>query len=182
MAGLRGFLACSALLLATSSISVVSGQSAGEWFISESELIQHYVAVSYYNKKKINAVHISLNGVTIPNNSYVLTSDIGTHDAALHCNTDRSDCCRASDNPDGVVQGQWYYPDGGEVRSFTQESMSLPGDLDFFSRDRVEGAVRLSRFGIPPEVNRGRFCCEIPDDSGSNVTIYVSIGEWFVSP
>ena len=173
-ATLRVFLACSALLFAACSLPVVSGQSTGECFISESELIQHYKC-----HKIMTAVYLSLNGVIISNNSYILTSDVGIFDSALQCNTDRSDCCRASDHPNGVAQGQWYYPDGREVRSFTEEDAGPP--RNFFYRNRDDGIVRLSRYGNPPEANRGRFRCEIPDANGVNVTIFVNIGERFAS-
>jgi hypothetical protein len=39
--------------------------------------------------------------------------------------------------------------------------------------------VRLNRQGNPTE--RGRFHCEVPNAAGVNVTVYVNIGEWFVS-
>jgi hypothetical protein len=39
--------------------------------------------------------------------------------------------------------------------------------------------VRLNRYGDPTE--RGRFRCEVRNDAGDMVTVYVNIGEWFVS-
>jgi hypothetical protein len=39
--------------------------------------------------------------------------------------------------------------------------------------------VRLNRYGNSSE--RGRFRCEVPNAAGDNVTVYVNIGEWFVS-
>ena len=113
---------------------------------------------------------LSLNGVTIPNDGYVLASGIGTDASGLHCNTDRNGCCRASG------EGHWYFPDGREVLSFTAEDVSRPGPNIFFSRNRVTGIIRLNRHGNPPE--RGCFRCEIPNASGINVTLYVNIGEW----
>ena len=52
---------------------------------------------------------------------------------------------------------------------------------NFFYRDRGEGIVRLNRYGDPPEGSRGLFRCEIPDANGVIVTIFVNIGECFVS-
>ena len=112
---------------------------------------------------------LSLNGVTIPNDSYVLASDIGVGDSGLHCNTNRSDCCRVSG------EGHWYFPNGNEVMSFAAEDMARPGLDNFFSRDRVTGVVRLNRYGNPTD--RGCFHCEIPDANGVTVTLYVNIGE-----
>ena len=117
-------------------------------------------------------MYLSLNGVTIPNDSYVLLRDIGRDDISLNCNTDRSGCCRASG------QGHWYHPDGSQVGSFTQEFAIDPAQ-NFFSRNRDSGVVRLHRNGNPTE--RGRFRCEIPNAAGDVVIMYVNIGEWFVS-
>ena len=124
----------------------------------------------------LSLVTLSLNGVTIPNDGYVVFSDIGRYDTGLFCNTDRSDCCRGSDASDRVAQGHWYRPDGTQVGSFTQEITNDP-TADFFSRDRLTGVVRLNRQGNPPE--RGRFYCEVPNANGDVVTVYVNIGEWF---
>ena len=115
---------------------------------------------------------LSLNGVTVPNDGYVLASGIGMGGAGLHCNTDRNGCCQASG------EGHWYLPSGNEVMSFTVEDNSRPEPDDFFSRDRITGIVRLNRSYNPPD--RGRFRCEIPDADGDTVTLYVNIGERFV--
>ena len=77
-----------------------------------------------------------------------------------------------------MAQGHWYHPDGTQVESFTLQSAIDP-TINFFARDRTSGAVRLRRFGNPSE--RGRFHCEVPNAAGDNVTVYVNIGEWFVS-
>ena len=121
---------------------------------------------------------LSFNRETIPSDGYVLVTDIGIGSDALYCNTDRSGCCRASDASDGVAQGHWYRPDGTQVGSYTQEYANDPTE-NIFSRDRLTGVVRLHRRGDPPE--RGRFRCEVPNAAGDMVTVYVNIGEWFVS-
>ena len=118
---------------------------------------------------------LSLNGVTIPSDGYVLISDIGMGSAGLHCNTDRSDCCRSADNPSGGAQGHWYLPNGIEVMSYTIEDVGRPEPDNFFSRDMRTGVIRLNRNGNPTD--RGRFRCEIPDANGVTVTLYVNIGE-----
>jgi hypothetical protein len=158
-----------ALLLTTTSISVVSGQPAGEclgeWLICENDSELMYFVLS--------GVFLSLNGVIIPNDGYVHISDIGIGGGGLHCNSDKSDCCRGAYATDGVAQGHWYRPDGTLVGSFTQEDSSDP-TRNFFSRDRGTGVVRLSRYGNPPE--RGRFRCEVPNAAGNMVTVYMNIG------
>ena len=117
---------------------------------------------------------LSLNGRNISNDSYVLVSDIGMGSTGLHCNTDKSDCCRDSDHLSGVSQGHWYRPDGSEVMSYSARSY-YDYYWNFFSRDRRAGVVRLNRNGNPWD--RGHFRCEIPNASGVNVTLYVNIGE-----
>ena len=126
----------------------------------------------------LSIVYLSLNGAIIPNDGYVHVSDIGIAVSGLYCNTDRSGCCRSSDAADGVAQGHWYLPDGTQVGSYTQESAN-DFTINFFSRDRFTGVVRLNRRGIP--VERGRFRCEVPNADGIMVTMFVNIGEWFVS-
>ena len=126
----------------------------------------------------LSGVYLSLRGETIPNDGYVLAIDVGIENTGLLCNTDRSDCCRASDNPNGISQGQWYYPDGREVRTFTEED-TAGHPRNFFYRNRATGIVRLNHIGAPPE--RGHFHCEVPNAAGDMVTLYVNIGEWFVS-
>ena len=119
--------------------------------------------------------YLSLRGVTIPNEGYVLAMDINFGDTGLHCYTDRSDCCSASD---GAAQGHWYRPDWTQVGSFTQEKTNDPS-TNFFSRDRTTGVVRLNRRGNPPQ--RGRFRCEIPNADGTLVNLYVNIGEYKIN-
>ena len=115
-------------------------------------------------------MYLSLNGITIPNEGYVLASGIGADDSGLHCNTDKSGCCSVSDTP----PGQWYRPNGNLVGSFTQEKANDPTQ-NLFSRNRGTGVVRLNRRNNPTE--RGRFRCEIPDINGDLINLYVNIGE-----
>ena len=124
---------------------------------------------------------LSLNEMPISNDGYVLASDIGADASGLLCNTDKSDCCRGTDAPDRVAQGEWYRPDGTQVGSFTQEDAANTAGptRNFFYRNRGTGIVRLNRVGTPPESDRGRFRCEIPNADGDLVTVYVNIGEWF---
>ena len=82
----------------------------------------------------LSLVTLSLNGVTISNDGYVVFSDIGRYDTGLLCNTDRSDCCRGIDASDGVAQGHWYRPDGTQVGSFAQEIANDPTIDLFFQR------------------------------------------------
>ena len=106
--------------------------------------------------------------MTIPDDGSVLASDIGEGDLnGLLCHTDRSDCCRRDD---GAAQGQWYFP--------ANQPVEVEGGRmgDFFYRNRGTKVVRLNRRGNPSE--RGRFRCEVMNDAGVMVTVYVNIGEW----
>ena len=64
--------------------------------------------------------------------------------------------------------------------SFTIEFAADP-TRNFFSRSRSAGIVRLNRYGSPPQSQRGRFRCVIPDASGTDVTLFVNIGELFIA-
>ena len=119
----------------------------------------------------MTGVYLSLSGDTIPNHGYVLATDIGVAGSGLLCHTDRSDCCRGSD---GVAQGHWYFPDGTQVRTYTQETTG-GSTTNFFFRDRSTGIVRLNRNGDPTQ--RGCFRCEVSNSSDVTVNQYVNIGE-----
>ena len=120
-------------------------------------------------------VYLSLNGVTIPDDGSVLASDIGEGDMnSLLCHTDRSGCCRRSD---GEAHGEWYFPgQPGHAGGQVQVEGTMRTEDSFFYRNRGAGVVRLNRRGDPSE--RGRFRCEVMNDAGDNVTVYVNIGEW----
>ena len=126
-----------------------------------------------------NNLGLCLNGLNVSNDSYVLASVIGMGDSGLHCSTsNRSGCCTGGYHGNVTAQGYWYYPNGSEVKSYTNENM-LHMVRNFFFRDRGPGVVRLNHLGNPPE--RGRFRCEIPNADGVTVTLYVNIGEIYSS-
>ena len=111
-------------------------------------------------------VYLSLNGVVIPNNGYVIISDIGTagDDTALLCHTNHP-----ADTPGGTDEmhsgGAWFRPNGNEVPS----SASSVG----FRRNRGSMVVRLYRnTGTNPV--EGIYYCQIEDDT--NLVHIVSVG------
>ena len=138
--------------------------------------MSYLLSVYIINPISLSAVFLSLNGMTVPNDSYVLASSI-IPGGSLICNTSRNDCCSASDNPKGTVQGHWYYPRGNVVNSYSVGYQSRYNNGTFFARSRDSGIVRLYSNGNPQE--RGRFRCEIPNASGDIETHYVNIGEYF---
>ena len=116
-------------------------------------------------------VYLSLNGVVIPNNDYVIINDIGTagDDTALLCHTNRP--ADRSGGTDGMHSGgAWFRPDGSEVSS--------GNNAVGFRRNRGSMVVRLYRnIGTDPE---GIYYCHIEDDEGMvhivSVGLYNSVG------
>ena len=111
----------------------------------------------------IEALGFVLNGVTYPNGSIVLRTDIGEGDAALNCTTDRVGCCRPSDGR----AGDFYFPNGDQV-------LNMRNSQSGYYRNRDTLVVRLHRRSVATET--GQFRCEIPDASGTNVTLFINIG------
>ena len=117
------------------------------------------------------ALGFVLNGLNYPNGSTVLRTDIGEGDAAaLLCITDRADCCRRSDG--AVAAGEFYFPDCSKV-PLSDNDMSRT-----YYRNRGTGFIRLNRRSNG--VITGQFRCEIPDASGTNVTLFINIGKHLV--
>ena len=89
-------------------------------------------------------------------------NDSGTQDNALLCLTNNTRCCRSGD---GAATGEWYFPNGGKVK--TKGDISRTAN---FYRNRGKSVVRLNQEDSTTE--RGRFHCEL---LGS--TIYANICE-----
>ena len=106
---------------------------------------------------------MSLRGTPIDDDGFVNASDIGASNDGLLCLTNETNCCAGSNR-----MGEWYFPNGTVVGTFTDNGDNIFND--FFSRNRGQSVVRLSRFNSPSE--RGRFSCELQGD-----TIYVNICE-----
>ncbi len=98
-----------------------------------------------------------LNGVLYPNNSIVNIEDIGVGTSALHCITDRRECCR---NADGGASGEWYQP--GQTNPVVRGGLISMKD---FSRSRNSSAVSLHRRNNATSP-AGLYRCEIPDAGG----------------
>jgi len=120
-------------------------------------------------------VGLSLNGMTLTNNSIVTNTVIGTDTAALLCTTTYTPCC-SSDNQ----ETQWYFPNGSQVPN----NPALP-----YRRTRGPGRVILSR--NTESTTTGIFHCDIPDANGVTQSLYVGIydmntgesctlKEWFI--
>ena len=89
---------------------------------------------------------------------------IGEDNEALICSTGFRPCCGTP--PNGF--GEWYYPDGNNVRPV--------GSGDTFYRSRLDdGTVRLHRktSGVLPA--GGRYKCTIPNNQGDMTNVFVQI-------
>ena len=113
---------------------------------------------------------MSLGGTPIDNDGFVNAMDIGigggtssgTQDNGLLCITDNTRCCRSGD---GNATGEWFFPNGGKVK--TEGDISRTAN---FYRNRGMSIVRLNQEDSTTE--RGRFRCDL---LGS--TIYANICE-----
>ena len=110
-------------------------------------------------------VYLSLHGDIIPNNGYIVISDIGsTNDSALICHTNRPPVLYYGYHNSG---GNWFGPDETVI------DFRFPG----FRRNRSRKIVRLlKRFYVvsvpPPE---GIYQCVVEDDTFVEQTIHVGL-------
>ena len=112
----------------------------------------------------ILGVGVIHHGELIPNNSYVLFSEINETLGALLCVTDKVNCCRG-DGSDSLSPGtaQWYYPNGTLVS----------GTMGMVYQERSTAIVRLLRGdGLTPF---GLYHCVIQDKSNVEHSLYVGI-------
>ena len=91
----------------------------------------------------------------------VIITDIGsTDEESLLCITDNTDCC-------GRYMGEWYFPNN-------MSTVRTEGDGGSFFRDRGPSVVRLHR-RHNVTMPTGLFHCEVPDASGVNQRIYITV-------
>ena len=107
-------------------------------------------------------VYLSLGGVVGLQNTCASISHIGSSQPhQLSCITDRKPCC--------VNQGQWYYPNGSQVRDSS-------GQNSFYMKRTNQGSVNLFR---PSNVLEpyGEFCCRITDAADVTHTLCIHLGQ-----
>ena len=104
-----------------------------------------------------------LDGLSYPNGSTVLRTDIGEGAAALWCTTDRAGCCST------IRAGEFYFPNGIMV-----PVLGADPSIRTYYRSRDSGFIRLNRRANAMET--GQFHCEIPDASGITVNLFINIG------
>ena len=113
----------------------------------------------------IPGVYLNLSYDIIPNNGYVMISDIGsTDDTALICHTNRP----ATNKNSG---GDWVGPNGMVVGGLAQGVSNVPG----FMRNRDPMIVRLLRRTATDPPLEGIFHCEVEDATFTQQTVYVGV-------
>ena len=105
-----------------------------------------------------------MNGAIIPNHGFVLLDNIGESSNSLHCLTDNTACCGRAQTPEGLILGDWYYPNGTGV-------VNLGLQWEFY-RNRGPSVVRLNRRrgGVT-----GIYHCVIPDAAGVDQTMFIGV-------
>ena len=112
-------------------------------------------------------MYLSLNDVTIPNNSHVVISDIGsTENTALICNTNYLVIIDLKIQYSG---GDWYGPSGTRVGSMGSDD--VPG----FVKTRGRMVVRLLRNTATDPPSEGIYHCVVEDDTMTEHTLYVGL-------
>ena len=107
-------------------------------------------------------VYLSLGGA-IENNTCASIGDIGSSiPNQLACVTDKMPCCQ--------TEGQWYYPNGSQVRHSS-------GRNRFYVERTNEGSANLLRHNNVLEPY-GEFCCKIADAADVNHTLCIDLGEF----
>ena len=125
-----------------------------------------FIATPYLCMHTIG-VHLLLRRVEYVDNSIIPIVEIGAGENALQCITDKAPCC-------GSNIGQWIFPDDSSVPE-------LAGNASFYvSRGASDGTVNLNRVH-DVTMPTGRFCCVVPDATGSNQTVCANIGEKFTA-
>jgi len=110
---------------------------------------------------QFSGVNLTLNSMTLENNSIVTMRDIGNDSEALVCSTSYTPCCTSANN-----ETQWYFPNGSQVLN----NPALPYQRN---RRRFPGRVLLNRNS--ESTIMGIFHCDVPDANDTLQSLYVGI-------
>ena len=124
-------------------------------------LSYNHVCLYYYNYVEVG---FFLGGSVYGNNSVVTISDIGEGSEALHCLTNKVDCCSGAEGP---ALGEWYFPSNGSAVGSSNGGGSI-------YRNRGPSTVRLNRRNNAM-MPTGVFRCEVLDANGTNQNVYVGV-------
>lgn len=99
----------------------------------------------------------------------------------LLCHTDKLDCCGGSQTG-GALIGHWYLPDGAIINSYSEIDAITDENRPHssFTRNRGQSLIRLyiAVYRDNPLyslLERGRFCCVVPNAAGVDTTICANI-------
>ena len=111
--------------------------------------------------------YISFMGQTLPNNSYVDLTLVGTNptDSTLQCNSDLDGCCSSEY---GSYRGDWYFPYEDRVQTY---------EHDGFYASYENQNIKLHRGNIYNALS-GIYQCVIEvagDDEVVNKTVYIGL-------
>ena len=144
-----------------------------------SQAVESLVASLYcllsVNGCLIAGVTLELNGNFVENFGLLEHSEIDTSDVVedvggnLVCRTDLTTCCTVAE---GMAQGNWYYPTGGNVL-FNFEGPLPSGQIYRFRRSAQ--VVRLRRQLGSTATANGIYRCEVADQNGVMQTRYVGL-------
>ena len=93
--------------------------------------------------------------------------DIGVGTKALHCITDKVQCCRERD---GGAIGEWYQP--GQTNNPVDGNGRI--STEDFSRNRGPSAVLLNRRNAATSPT-GLYHCEVPDSGDVIQSLYIRV-------
>ena len=117
-----------------------------------------------------DSLELQHNSQTIPNNSLLILTEIGTQlDNSVQCITSRLNCCSSAETLTGQGLGDWFLPDGSNLN----ELENTGTDMDFYLM-RGNGSLDLFRRNniISPE---GLFYCEIIESNEELKRVYVGL-------
>ena len=115
----------------------------------------------------IDGINVTIMGASVDNDGYIAI-DLLDSEERVQCMTSNRYCC---DSKTGIL-GNWSFPNGSLVANKNNS-----GSAPFFTRNRAQYVVRLFRVddGSIVSSQRGRFCCEVPDDQNVTQTYCVNI-------
>ena len=124
----------------------------------------------YFPLDSVKTFHMSFNGTTLANHSYVNLSLVGYDSkGSVLCHTDLFTCCSGSQ---GIHRGDWYFPNGTR----------LP-----FSGDVYEGrAAQIVELRHTSKGESGIYRCDIAtnavhDDTDISVRDTVYVGLYYIN-
>lgn len=115
----------------------------------------------------VDGINVTIRGANVDNDGYIAI-DLLDSQERVRCMTSNRYCCEAETG----ILGNWSFPNGSLISN--RNKLGYP---PFFARSRNNNVVQLFRVdndSIVPS-QRGRFCCEVPDDQNVTQRYYINI-------